>query len=116
QSESGNKTDVIIEYASTQSDATYTLKLDSTKNIQFKNLTLKTKCVLYDNTLVELNNSENISFNKCQLIGSIKESNNFIYTKYLIISKEEVVNAHNLSLENNDFINSNYGIKLEGKS
>ncbi len=107
QSVSGDSSDVVLTYSSTDENNNYTLKLDSAKYVSFKNMTFKATGSTYAR-VVHLNNGASFNnFSNCQFIG-MPNISELVICNYDNFGKFDTVNV----FSNNKFINGAIGFLL----
>ncbi len=112
QSESGDSTDVVMQYAPSISTVNYTIKIWNTDYVTFRNITISTTGVYYT-TLVDLNGgSDHVTFNNNVFKGKSGGSPSSL--RSVIYSNSGIDNF--LTFKNNVVEDGTYGLYLQGNS
>ncbi|PLX02649.1 MAG: hypothetical protein C0594_11690 [Marinilabiliales bacterium] len=104
---------VTLEYSSVSNDSTFVIRFDTASNISFHYITINSESNLYDNIVIEINNSSHIEFNGCRILGSYN-ANGFVYSRNLVISEEDTYNGDQPVFRNCYLRYGFYGIVLTG--
>jgi len=112
QSESGDSTDVVMQYAPSLSSVNYTLKIWNTDYVTFRNLTISTNGTNYA-TLVDLNGgSDYVTFNNDVFNGHSGGSSSTL--RSVIYSNGGIDNF--FTFRNNVVEDGTHGLYLQGNS
>ncbi|MFC2116067.1 T9SS type A sorting domain-containing protein [Bacteroidota bacterium] len=110
QSESGDSTDVIIDYAPSSAPSNYTMNMNGVDYVIFKNLTLSSSGSAYARVVAIYSAASNNEFHNCQFIGITASSDNEAFSLIHSYGNQD----DNNTFESNYFKNGSYGIYYVG--
>jgi hypothetical protein len=111
QSATGNKSDVVINYASSGSADNYVIKLDGTNYVTIRNLTLKATGSSYGRVIELAGGSSNNMISNCILEMPVTTSSNYAG----VYSSSTAIESRN-EVSNNEIRNGYNGIYFAGTS
>lgn len=110
QSESNDKTSVTLSYTAPSSSKNYTLLLDSTDHVTFRNMTISSENNTYSTVIVMTNGASHNIFYSNRILSPINSGyNNLDISNSSNTNSKLLINQKNI-IENNEFVNGNYGV------
>lgn len=107
QSESGDSS--LVSLANNSLSTQYTIQLDGTSHITFRNLTLESGLTNSPNVFEIANGVSHVTLSNSRIIGPAYGSHNLVNSLGSSVD-------NNLTFQDNAFIGGRYGIKLRGQS
>ncbi len=110
QSETGNKADVIINFAATSTTNNFVLRFGGAKFVTFKNMTMNATNASYS-TVVEVGSSTDCTVEGCDLNSLVASSTS---TYNAVVRSNTGTMAHNMTFLNCNIRNGSFGMYLYG--
>ncbi|MEM7102507.1 MAG: CARDB domain-containing protein [Bacteroidota bacterium] len=111
QSETGDSTDVVIEFSSTAIQSIPVLTLNATKFMHFKNLSLSSTSTEYGVVVSMLDGTKEVSFENC-VLESLPTTINSQTTRAIMVKSN--ARADNVTITNNHFKGGTHGMYYWG--